>query len=394
MEPRQDVVRAHSSDQYFPPLSQSGRPSASPGNTHLQRPRRSNSAKARPSSRSGTQVHQEDTSTATQEVIVAKSKYSPRTLVAAIKKQMSPVNDSRYKGTFSEPTTSSQASMVTFKPNGPRGHRTMNYHASLPTLPTLQEPKTVSHSQAGRAQEHDPHRIPCSESNGHAQTTIQEVNESAVYPPPVSHVSNAKELPPTPGIDEPTILPVHETPNSPIQSGEFNKVLDDQYQIIDDLKLARDSLAAQLEDERTKHQSELQSLNHEITKWKARAADAASKSAGVQAQTPLSRPESELIKDWQNLDFDVRNFVSNHFGNASTNKIMSWTKAKVDFLREIAQSNHRLVISKRSGLALIEATIWAALVKLVFGGVTPDGSMCWAGSGKGNLRKLGKLFHH
>ncbi|KAF5656548.1 amino acid transporter AAT family [Fusarium heterosporum] len=382
MEPRQDVVRAHSSDQYCPPLSQTGRPSAGPGNTHLQRPRRSNSAKARPSSRSGAQVHQDDTSTATQEVIVAKSKLSPRSLVAAIKKQMSPVNDGRYKGTLSEPTTSSQASMVAFKHNGPRGHRTMNYHASLPTLPTLKEPKTMSHSQTGRAQEHNPHHIPCPESDSPAQPTIQEVNESAVYPLPVSHVRNVKELPPTPGTDEPTTLPVHDTPNSPAQNGEFNKVLDDQYRIIDDLKIARDSLAAQLEDEHNKHLSELQALNHEISKWKARAADAASKSAGVQAQTPLSRPESELIKDWQNLDFDVRNFVSNHFGNASTNKIISWTKVKGDFLRDVAQSSHQVVTNKRSGLALIEATIWAALIKLVFGGVTPDGSMCWAGSGK------------
>ncbi|KAM0290433.1 hypothetical protein ACHAO9_004789, partial [Fusarium lateritium] len=189
-------------------------------------------------------------------------------------------------------------------------------------------------------------------------------------------------------MDQPPIPPAHSSINSPIKSSDFNRVLDDQCEIIDELKLARDSLAVQFEDEQTKHQAELQALHHDIAKWKARAADAAGKSASVQSQTPLSRPESELIKDWQNLDFNVRNFVSNHFGNVSANKISSWAKSKGDLVREVAQSCHKVVTSKRSGMALIEATIWNVLVNLVFGGVTTNGSMCWADGGKGNLRNL------
>ncbi|KAH7127554.1 hypothetical protein EDB81DRAFT_809528 [Dactylonectria macrodidyma] len=122
--------------------------------------------------------------------------------------------------------------------------------------------------------------------------------------------------------------------------------------------------------------------------WKGRAINAANKSADVPAQAPLSRPESELIKDWQNLAFDVRNLVDNHFSSVREGKIVSWAKARSEWLRDVTPTPVEVASGKKSGSALIEAAIWKALMRLVLGDVNTNGAMCWAGVYKGRLCKL------
>ncbi|KAH7131511.1 hypothetical protein B0J13DRAFT_678600 [Dactylonectria estremocensis] len=132
----------------------------------------------------------------------------------------------------------------------------------------------------------------------------------------------------------------------------------------------------------------VQELNQEIVKWRGRVINVANKSADVPAQAPLSRPESKLLKDWQNLAFGIRNLVANNFGSFREAKAVSWAKARGEWLREVTPAPVEVASGKKSGSALIEAAVWKALIRFVLGDVHTNGPMCWAGMYERGVYKL------
>ncbi|RGP77159.1 aat family amino acid transporter [Fusarium longipes] len=129
------------------------------------------------------------------------------------------------------------------------------------------------------------------------------------------------------------------------------------------IRKLKDSFAHQLRDK----SDDIRQLQQDNETLKRQCGEAADKTYQPQAQLPLNRPESELVKDWHTLVYNVNNFVENHFRD------------------EVAEAPQDIVISRESGLALIKATLWNALKRSTFGGVAPGGSMRWAGHYRGDI---------
>lgn len=133
-------------------------------------------------------------------------------------------------------------------------------------------------------------------------------------------------------------------------------------------------------------------LRQDITLWKNRAITAASKNVNVPIHMPLSLPESELLKAWKNLAFEVKNFVVDHFERVSSNNRASWVKEHGEFLREITPAYQQATKRDQSFLAMIEAAIWYSLCRLVFVGYRDHSPMRWAGDYEKALTSFGEFY--
>ncbi|KAI6777428.1 hypothetical protein HG530_001373 [Fusarium avenaceum] len=147
-----------------------------------------------------------------------------------------------------------------------------------------------------------------------------------------------------------------------------------------------------LKEEREYLSQEVEALNQAITFWKNRTIAAASKSADVPNHMPLSQPESEILKAWQNLAFEVKSFVARHFERVSTNKLASWAKENGEFLREVTPTYQQAVTRNQSRFAMIEAAIWCSLSRLVFASDRGHSPMRWTGDYEKALGSFGEHY--
>lgn len=172
----------------------------------------------------------------------------------------------------------------------------------------------------------------------------------------------------------------------------------EQQQKIDDQRLQLDDVCRKLEkvEQETAKQiqmlkEQLQAKDEMIDRLRAKATEAASKTTEMSIGPSLLRlPESEIIKAWQTLHYEVRNFVMNYMKNASDRKLQNWTESQGLLLREITPSYKKFVTDRKCGSLLIEAAIWSTLMRLVFSDSTTSGSICWAGKYAGKVSKLSK----
>ncbi|KAH7146869.1 hypothetical protein B0J13DRAFT_500752 [Dactylonectria estremocensis] len=179
---------------------------------------------------------------------------------------------------------------------------------------------------------------------------------------------------------------------------QHHKLIDtlaDQQGVIDDLNTKLDQVKEtlrntkqMLEQERLDHDKKMQETSNTMDRLRVRVTEAASKSAEMPSQSPLRRPESEIIKDWQGLTYDVRNLVMNYFKGIKDAKIMSWAKTQGHYLQEVTPYYMHVAADNKCTAALIEAAIWNTLARLVFGDSAANGAMCWAGRYFGKLSKL------
>ncbi|CAG7566228.1 unnamed protein product, partial [Fusarium equiseti] len=270
--------------------------------------------------------------------------------------------------------------------NGPRGPRPINL-SDPPVSPTSpQVPSTTLHStQTTEPAQPVSSQPPISVPDLSMQPTVKEVQDNTIYvkkPLPVQHV---KELPSISMPHQVQVVTDHSDEVDNREEDSFTVIMQEQQKIIDELSADKEALTKQANCERERYLNQIQELNQEVSKWKSRAIDAASKSADVHAQMPLNRPESELVKDWQNLAFDVRNFVANHFSGVSNSRLTHWFKSRESWLQDACAE---AVTGKRSGQAIIEASIWNALFVLIFGHDKVNGPICWAGRYHKPLRAL------
>jgi hypothetical protein len=143
-----------------------------------------------------------------------------------------------------------------------------------------------------------------------------------------------------------------------------------------------------LEQERVHHEKQMQEQNNMIDRLQVRITEATTKSTEMPGQSPLRRPESETVKEWQSLTYDVHNLVMNYFSRIKTSKMVSWARAQEHHLKELTPDYAGLAADKKLGTALVEAAIWNTLCRLVFGDSAANGAMLWAGSYFGKLSKL------
>ncbi|KAM5368712.1 hypothetical protein ACJZ2D_009378 [Fusarium nematophilum] len=156
---------------------------------------------------------------------------------------------------------------------------------------------------------------------------------------------------------------------------------------IDSLRMELDKCQTELEGaerllagERGEHQRAVEQLNETIKELREQAIGQASKSAEMPTQSPLLRPESEILERWLNLTYDVRNLVDNHFSGIKGKKMVTWAQGKESCLQEVTPNCLIVAADTRCSTALIEAAIWNILMRLVLGNFSVGGPMCWAGS--------------
>lgn len=139
---------------------------------------------------------------------------------------------------------------------------------------------------------------------------------------------------------------------------------------------------------------QLQEKDEKINRLQTKATEAASKAPEIFVVPSLLRlPESEIIKSWKALHYEVRNFVMNYLKNAGDGKMQRWTDSQALLLREITPSYQKFAMDRRCGNSLIEAAIWSTLMRLVFSDSATSGSICWAGRYAGKVSKLsGALY--
>jgi DNA-binding transcriptional MerR regulator len=168
---------------------------------------------------------------------------------------------------------------------------------------------------------------------------------------------------------------------------EIEDLLDKQQQKI--IQLERET-AAQIQILK----KQLQEKDEKINRLQIKATEAASKAPEMSVGPSLLRlPESEIIKSWKALHYEVRNFVMNYLKNAGDGKMQRWTDSQALLLREITPSYQKFAMDRRCGNSLIEAAIWSTLMRLVFSDSATSGSICWAGRYAGKVSKLsGALY--
>ncbi|KAF9767429.1 hypothetical protein IL306_000016 [Fusarium sp. DS 682] len=277
-------------------------------------------------------------------------------------------------------------SMALVRSNGPRGPRPINGldQPVSPTSPKIPSTTLQSHSTTEPGQSVSP-QPPITVPDNSMQPTVKGVQDNTVYVAKASPIQHVKELPLIPTPHQAQVVTDNSGEVNAVEEDSFRVIIQDQQKLIDELSAENGTLSQQAKSERERYLTQIQELSQEVARWKSRAIDAASKSVDVHAQMPLNRPESELVKDWQNLAFDVRNFVANHFGSVSNNRLTHWVKSREDWLRDVCAE---AVTGKRSGQAIIEASIWNALVMLIFGRDKVNGPICWAGRYHRSLRTL------
>ncbi|KAH7174305.1 uncharacterized protein B0J16DRAFT_348404 [Fusarium flagelliforme] len=96
---------------------------------------------------------------------------------------------------------------------------------------------------------------------------------------------------------------------------------------------------------------------------------------------PLSKPNSEIVKDWNTLAYDVENLVDNHFRDASQKVILSWATLQIQDLPDIFGAPRDIVTSRKSGIALIKAALWSELSSMF-------AYSCWAGHYRRDMQTL------
>ncbi|KAM0543976.1 hypothetical protein ACHAPJ_012071 [Fusarium lateritium] len=355
-----------------PPISKAGRPTERPQSPTLDWPHRSSSRASRTSIRSKRRYDDG------LEMDKASSEITKSTVSRHIQRASSKISR--------KPTNKQQPSIDNAE-NHSNGFDKEPFHpikdkTELSHSDESQKPKTLavqpypsatkttitSHSLPGDRQDQqvmDPSPI-------NFDVDIVPEEQNALF-------ETSKEIPPVPPPHETLATITPEVESRSDRKIDVMALIEKQRKTINGLKDEREDLS-----------QEIEALKQAIAVWKNRAITAASKNANVPVRTPLSRPESELLKAWQNLAYEVKNFVACHFEKVSSNKLATWAKENGEWLREITPTYQEAVIRKQSCLAMMEAAIWYSLSRLVFAGVRGHSPMRWAGEYEKALGSLGE----
>jgi len=173
-------------------------------------------------------------------------------------------------------------------------------------------------------------------------------------------------------------------------------MINEQQQGINNQRLQLDDVCGKLEKVEREAGKQIQMLKEKlqakdemIDRLRTKVTEAASKTTEMSIGSSLLRlPESEIIKAWQTLHYEVRNFVMNYMKDASDRRIQNWSESQGFQLREITPSYNKFATDRKCGSWLIEAAIWSMLMRFVFNDSTTSGSICWAGKYAGKVSKL------
>ncbi|KAK3385578.1 hypothetical protein B0H63DRAFT_184731 [Podospora didyma] len=159
------------------------------------------------------------------------------------------------------------------------------------------------------------------------------------------------------------------------------------------LRTALDEANRRLEEQNVAHADEMTAKTQQIERLRAKATEAASRAAeesqSVEQWAALRVPESEIIKRWQTLCWEVHNFVLNYAcAKGDTRKIAIWAQRNREVLRDISPRYKALLGDKQACKYFIEAAVLEMLRRLVL----RSSSMCWAGKYAGRVSRLSEYL--
>lgn len=137
---------------------------------------------------------------------------------------------------------------------------------------------------------------------------------------------------------------------------------------------------------------EFEAKQQQLGRLQTRLSDTAGELAEARQSnsTPLSLPESEIVKCWKELDFDVNNFVRTHLSS------MNWTQKKIDKWVNLDDERLKLITPQYSiwlkdvnmTTWMAEAFVWQTLLAQVFDGTIGLGGLKWTGDHAKKLKRF------
>lgn len=152
----------------------------------------------------------------------------------------------------------------------------------------------------------------------------------------------------------------------------------------DVLRLKRE-FEADLEEQRVEL-AQVRRDNYELRDQLTRAAARATR---LPKPSPMHRSENDLVDKWQGFSYDVQNFVMGHFqlDDAGEKRLRDWAKLQGPQLKESTPFYLDFVTRTGYNGDLVEAFVWNALCKLVFGDAR-EMPVLWAGKHAPWLSKM------
>ncbi|KAM0428902.1 hypothetical protein ACHAPT_006702 [Fusarium lateritium] len=169
--------------------------------------------------------------------------------------------------------------------------------------------------------------------------------------------------------------------NVQINTGDTGKSLSELQQQLDD----KDELIQHLK-------NELQKKEESLAFMRKKAADAAARAADIPPALVLLRSEEELINGWNDLTYEITNFVRSYLKNVDRKNREKWTAANKRKLKEIAPSYKKIAADSKHLHWLIEALIWKLLFQTVFGSSTNESPVAWGGRYGELLSEIGSAL--
>lgn len=107
-------------------------------------------------------------------------------------------------------------------------------------------------------------------------------------------------------------------------------------------------------------------------------------------QLPLQRPEENIVEAWNELASDVKNLVSDRFGELGRPRTVAWASRQREHLKILTPDYMSVVTETNSSAAFIEAAIWHVLCMCIFGSYQNNTPFRWAGKYRASLGTISK----
>jgi hypothetical protein len=138
---------------------------------------------------------------------------------------------------------------------------------------------------------------------------------------------------------------------------------------------------------------ELEAKKQQLGRLQTRLSDTAGELAEARQSnsTSLSLPESEIVKCWKELDFDVNNFVRTHLSSMNhwtQKRIDKWVKLDDDRLKLITPQYSIWLKDVNMTTWMAEAFVWQTLLAQVFGETMGLGGLKWTGDHAQKLKRF------
>jgi hypothetical protein len=133
---------------------------------------------------------------------------------------------------------------------------------------------------------------------------------------------------------------------------------------------------------------DIEKLTREKAAIRKQLNEAADANISLEEKKNYNRDEKFFIGEWNTLDYNIRNWASQHFGKNHSKLQPLFGGALKDDLRVLTAYPKNYMDSNDHRPLLIQAFVWNFLVENVFGGPTAHSGTCWAGKAEEDFKNM------